>query len=247
MSEKEPSKDSASQEKIENYREMLGDSKAIFVLSMGNREIVNKEGGKTYIPNSYSDLDPLGNMGGGHSNVIAAAEIAQYFPELTIIATSYNYKNEDEPTMAQVYARELINLGVPEEKIELEEKSKDTMTELFEMVKIAKKHGWNNVSVLTNETHTERVQVMLEHLEELAKNVIEKDKEFFEAWEYFEKGKNLQVHLLQSEQILPMRDPRYQKVVDAMRSSEPYKKRLESEKRGAKRIENGTYFGNREK
>ena len=67
------------------------------------------------------------------------------------------------------------------------------------------------------------------------------DEEFSLAFEYFGKGKKLQVRFLKAEEILPMRDKRYEKIIEAMRNSEAYKKSVEAEKRGIKRIREGTY------
>lgn len=234
--EQPPTPEEGSEAKVEKYREMIGDSKAIFVLAMSDRE-VGTHG--AHRPDSYSNIDTKGFMGGGHANVIAAAEIAQYFPEIKIVTTSYDQKGK--PTLAETYAQELKRLGVSEERIGLEEKSTNTLTELFEMVKLAKKHDWASVSVLTNENHIERVQAMLDHLEELAKKSKVGDKEFFESWDHFEKGKKLQIHLSSSEEVLPLRDSRYTKIIEAMRSSDAYKKRVEAEKRGVQQIKDGTY------
>lgn len=230
-------------EKIEKYKEMIGDSKAIFVLDMGVRE-TNAKGideEKIYRPSSYSDIDIRGFMGSGHGIVIAAAEIAQYFPEIKLITTTCEKREGKIISTAKIYAKELKTLGIPEEQIELEEKSTNTITELIEMFKMAKKNGWQSVSILTTEVHIERVQAMLDHLEELAKKFCKDDKDFFEAWDYFEKGKKLQTHLLPSEEIMLSRNYRYQKIIEAVRNSDLYKKRVEAEKRGIKQIEDGTY------
>ena len=228
----------APESKIERYKEMIGDSQAIFVLSMSAREGIIS-GRKIYRPDSYSDLDNHGFMGGGHANVIAAAEIAQYFPEVKIVTTSYDKK--DEPTLAETYAQELKKLGVSEKQIELEDESTNTLTELFEMVKKVKKNEWRNISIITGETHTGRVQAMLDSLEELAKKFSPSDKEFFEAWDAFDKGRKLHVRLLSAEEVLPLRDPRYAKIIETVRKSASYGERVEAEKRGVQQIKDGTY------
>ena len=226
--------------KFEKYKEMLGDSRAIFVLSMGDRK-VNIDGENEYRPTSYGDTDIRGFMGGGHAIVSATAEIAQHFPEIKIITTTN--EGVEKPTIAETYAKKLGALGVPEEQIEMEEKSTNTLTELFEMVKMAKENGWGDVAIMTNENHVERVQAMLDHLEELAERLSKTDTKFFEAWEYFEKGRRLQIHLLSAEKILPIKDPRYQKIIDAMKASDLYKKRIEAERKGTQQIKDGTYGG----
>ena len=83
-----------SENKVEKYQEMLGDSQAMFILSMSEKEItVGNE--KIYRPDSYSDLDNRGFMGGGHASCIAAAEIGQYFPDVKLVTTSGQEKTTD--------------------------------------------------------------------------------------------------------------------------------------------------------
>ncbi len=217
---------------------MVGNSEAIFVLSASARKI-DKDEHTTYRADSYSNLDNHGSMGGGHSRVIAAAEIAQYIPDVKIITTSYDY--EDEPTLAKTYARDLEGLGVPKERIELEERSTNTLTELLEMVKKARERGWKKVAILTGEIHLARVQAMWNHLEELAKRLHATDERFFASWDHFKKGADLDIHLLSAEKVLPLRDSRYNKIIEAMRNSDSYRRTAEAEEKGVKQIEDGTY------
>ncbi|MDO8668032.1 MAG: YdcF family protein [bacterium] len=229
---------STEKNKVKKYGEMVDDAKAIFILSASAR---NKNFGekKMYRADSYSSLDNHGSMGGGHARVIAAAEISQFFPKIKLVTTSYDY--EDEPTLAETYAQELKRLGVSEKTIELEEKSTNTLTELLEMVKMARRNSWRSVAILTGEIHFPRVRSMLDHLEELAKRLKPDDKDFFESWDYFKKGKELQIRLLPAEEILISRDAKYEKIIEAMRNSDAYAKTVETEKQGVRQIEEGIY------
>src|SRR3989344_5384080 len=224
--------------KIEKYQELIGDARAIFILSASEREI-NIGDTKKYRPDAYSNLDNKGSIGGGHARVIATAELGKYFPDVKLVTTSAPEKTDE--SLARIYAKELESLEIPVEQIILEEKSTDTLTELIEMIKIARNNAWESVAVLTSEQHIERASEMLNHLEELAISLNKMDEEFSLAFEYFGKGKKLQVRFLKAEEILPMRDKRYEKIIEAMRNSEAYKKSVEAEKRGIKRIREGTY------
>jgi hypothetical protein len=222
--------------KIGKYKDMLGDSKAVFILAANTRE-AGKD--KKLRADSYGDVDEHGYMAGGHARTIAAAEIGQYFPDVKLVANSCD--PEKDVSLAKVYAQELENLGIPKKQIELQETSASTLTELVEMIKIAKRNGWDGVSVLTNDYHVPRAHKMLNHIEELAQRFNVADEEFTEAWKYFDKGKKLQVQFLQAEEILPLRDLRYGAIIDAVRKSDLYKKRVEAEERGIQQIEDGTY------
>lgn len=229
--------ESENVDKVERYREMLGDSRAIFILSASERETGKTE--KRYRPDSYGDLDNKSLLAGGHARVIAAAEIGKYFPDIKLITDSAPEKTEE--SLAKIYADELKRLGIPEAQIDLEEKSIDTVTELVEMMKIARTNNWEKVAVLTSGYHVERVSEMLSHLKEIMENMGRRDGEFDNAWEYFDKGNKLEVRFLSAEEILPLRNIIYQKIIDIVRNSEAYRKRVAAEKRGIQQIKEGTY------
>ena len=147
--------------KIEKYQELIGDARAIFILSASEREI-NIGDTKKYRPDAYSNLDNKGSIGGGHARVIATAELGKYFPDVKLVTTSAPEKTDE--SLARIYAKELESLEIPEEQIILEEKSTDTLTELIEMIKIARNNAWESVAVLTSEQHIERASEMLNHL-----------------------------------------------------------------------------------
>jgi len=228
----------AGQEKITVYKEMLGNAEAVFVLSASAKKIGEGKN-ERYRPDSYGDRDNHGSMGGGHARVIAAAEIAQYFPDIKIVTDSYDYS--DEPTLAKTYADALKGLGVSENRIILEERSNNTLTELLEMVKMAKNHNWQRVAVLTGELHLGRVRAMIANLEKLAKKLHPEDKNFFTAWEHFKQGQELQINILEAEKILPLRDGRYNKIIKYMRNNSAYKQTIEAETNGIRQINDGTY------
>ena len=229
--------ESENTDKVERYKEMVGDSRAIFILSASEREI--GKSGKKYRPDSYGDLDNKSLLAGGHARVIAAAEIGNYFPDIKLITDSAPEKAKE--SLAKIYADELKRLGISEAQIDLEERSTDTITELAEMMKIARINNWEKVAVLTSGYHVERVSEMLSHLKEIIKNMGIKDGEFDNAWEYFDGGNKLEVRFLSAEEILPLRNIKYQEIIDKVRDSESYKKRVASEKRGIQQIREGTY------
>jgi hypothetical protein len=232
MTEGEP------QSENRDYKEKLRDAQALFVLDC---DIQKKGSGdfERWTSTSYTKKDAHGFLAGGHARVIAAAEIGKEFPDLKLVTTSY-YKPED-PIHAEIYKKELERLGVPESQIEMEVKSRSTLAELVEMVKMAKTNGWNKVGVLTSDYHLERVQEMYNHLDTLAEKLNLNDEAFKEAWTFFKQNNALEVELLSAEEILPLRDPRYSKIIEAVRETDVYKQRVQAEKRGVQQIKDGTY------
>lgn len=121
--------------KLEAYEKIVGGKPdAIFILSGG---IVQTDKGRSK-STAYPEHDYLGFTGGGKARVVAAAELAQFFPDSKIIANSYVTTPDDkvEPH-ARVYKEELLRLGVQEDRILIQENSFNTITEIIEMVKLA--------------------------------------------------------------------------------------------------------------
>jgi len=223
-------------EKIEKYKQLLGESKAVFILDSDIRETPQKD---RHRPTSYKDTDAHGFLAGGHARVIAAAEIGKHFPEVKLITTSYY--QPDKPIHAEVYARELEQLSIPKNQIELEKKSTSTLTSLIEMVKLAKNHEWKEMSILTNDFHVPRTQEMYHQLKNLAESLNLVDEEFSKAWDYFKKEGGLKISFITAEEILPLRDHRYKAIIEKVKKTETYKKRVKSEEKGLKQLKEETY------
>jgi len=224
--------------KKEIYLEILGDSEAIFVLDADIKK-VKRGTEEQFKSTSYGDVDAHGYLAGGHSRVVAAAELAEFFPGLKIITSSYY--NEKDPNHAEIYAAELKRLGVPDDQIEMERKSRSTMASLVEMVKMVKAQNWKKMAILTNDYHIPRTREMLKQLKVLAERFNLSDKDFLEAWNYFKEGENIEVRFISSEQVLPLRDRRYKKLIDEVKKLPSYRNRVEAERKGLQQLKDGTY------
>jgi len=248
MSEKEKSflsdipesekQEETKEEKIEFYKKLLDGSEAVFCLDADIRDVKTKEGKTIYRPTAFTTKDAHGYLAGGHSRIIAAAELASYFPDLKIITTSWY--QPDKPIHAEVYAKELERMGVPKNQIEMEKKSRSTLESLVEFIKIGKKEGWKAASILTSEYHIPRTKAMVENLEWLAERFNLNDEEFKKALEEFKK-EPFKINYISPEEILPHRDKRYQKIIDEVKTLDAYKQRVEAEARGVEQIKNKTY------
>ncbi len=235
----------AQKSKRRHYREMLTGIRAVFIMAMSEREITLKHADGTqktiFRPDTYSNLDNKGFMGGGHASCIAAAELWQFVPEVSLVTTSAPEKDPTQ-SLAKIYADELMRNGVGRAAIQLEERSTNLLTELVEMVKIACRQNWKGVAVLTNENQLDRARAMMDNLGTLAERFGLNDKEFLEAWAHFAVNRSLETIYISAEEVLLTRDyQHYFPLVDTMRKSEAYKKRVESETRGAAMVRDGSY------
>jgi len=232
----EDEKPLSNKEKIEKYKEILGETEAIFVLDADIREVKIGER-KEYRPTSFTDLDAHGYLSGGHSRVIAAAEIARFFPEIKIVTTSYY--QPDKPIHAEIYAKELEKLCIPKEQIIMEKKSTSTLASLIELVKLAKNNDWSTISVLTSDYHVPRTKEMCCQLKNLAEKFNLADEEFINSLKSLRN--RLKILYITAEEILPYRDKRYKKIIEAVKQTEAYKKRVEAEKQGLEQLKSGQY------
>src|SRR3989344_1912075 len=200
---------------------------AIAVFSMDIVEAPLREGG--HKSGSYADLDVRGLTSGGKADVIAAAEAAKYFPDATIVtSTRGRDTSRGRPTHAQVYAGEIERFGVAKERILLEEKSINTITELDKLIKLSASHNWQHVAVIVNDFHRARTEEMWSRLPLLAD---QSDQEFTSALQEF-NARGGQIAFVTAEDIILVRNPRYARLLSDVRNTEAYQKRKQAEEQG---------------
>ncbi|HLG90748.1 MAG TPA: ElyC/SanA/YdcF family protein [Candidatus Saccharimonadales bacterium] len=142
--------------------------------------------------------------------------------------------------MAEYVARQ----GVQPERVILQDKSTTTFTELIELVKYMAQYDWQHVVVVAGETQKGRAQLMLEQLATLQdKDAAWKEPEFRAALERVGEPK-LKVTIVSSEDILPIRDGRYARLIAAAKSSETWKKRELMDHQAVADLRSGRYWKN---
>lgn len=105
---------------------------------------------------------------GGKLRVYAAAILMQENPDwLLITGGDMGYdvgegKPTAHPTLADILQRELLEIGVPSERIILERNSNTTYQELQELQRIVAEHGIVHVSIVSNRWHMPRLEAMIE-------------------------------------------------------------------------------------
>jgi len=201
--------------KIKVYEKMIGFvPEVIIVLSAGTIKDTNGKLRST----SVDEADAFGTLF-GEARVIATAELAKYFIDAKVITTSVGAHGE--LTTAAVLREELIKLSISSERIILEEKSTNSLTQIRETLKIALENKWKNIVFVTNEYHLNRVRAMYEYL--------------------VYKDEDIKVLFIGAESILPHRDPSFIKIIEEMKKTDAYQNRIKNEERGIKDIINGTY------
>jgi len=164
---------------------------------------------------------------GDKLRVVAANYLYNDNPELLIIASAGKgqYKNiPDAPTVAEIIKDELVEFGVPEEKIIKEEQSGNTWQQLQELKKIIKKKELDNIIIVSNKYHLPRIQVM-----------IKKDRDFKKM---FDAAK---IKLQSAEEVVIKHDPEQKKEIESVYKSKAMQERIALEQKGIRDIKEGRY------
>ncbi len=174
----------------------------------------------------------------GKDRVLAALELHDAFPNVDLITTSRT-RNQDVPTYAAVMKGELLQKGVPDERIILEEESVSTITEYKEAVKLWNEKQWTNIVFVSSNFHLPRARALLNHLEDFADN----EEELASLTKFANSIRKgiLTIQFLGSAEILSIRDERYKKLFAEVDASEGMQRRIEFEQKGVEQIASGTY------
>lgn len=209
--------------------------------------IVKNEATGEFKSGSYGDPDPHGLLAGSKARSVAAAEIYRQFPDSKVVTTSTIPARGDEPAkpFSEVTAKELEHYGVRHEDIIQYPDPYSTFTELIGLMKLVVENKWQHPVIITNEAQAERTRLLLERISSIKDN----NDSYKAAWEEIDMDNiineynelNPKVVVVSSESILPVRDERYSKIIEQVRKTELYKKRVESETKAEKDIIDGTY------
>jgi hypothetical protein len=132
------------------------------------------------------------------------------------------------PTIAEVVKGELLELGVPEKKIILEEKSGNTYQNLLAIKNIIIKEDFNRMNVVSNKYHLPRIKAFIEN-----------DHSLVDLKEMLRIGR---LRLYSAEEVLLKHNPkRWKKIISNAYKSKSLKIRIQKEIVGIKDIREGNY------
>ena len=134
----------------------------------------------------------------------------------------------DSPSVASVIKKELLEMGIPEEKILMEENSNNTYQQLQQLIPIIQNLHLENCLILSNSWHLPRIKVMIEYgpgLDFLKEMLV---------------AGNLS--LISAEQVLIDSDPsQWKEMIDIVLGSQAMRERIKKEKQGVAQIKSGLY------
>lgn len=200
--------------------------KAIAILSAGVKK--NKNG--AWSNTNLTEKDNKLGAPGGKQRVIAAVYLYRVEPDYFLIATGgrgYDVKDKssNRPDLCQITKNELKKLGLPGNKIIIENKSNTTFEQLQELKKIILKLKLEFVVIISNKYHLPRIKAMVN------KDVALK--------EFMANGK---IKLFSAEQILlKQNSEKWNQAIKKAYESEWMKTRIKKEKQGIKDLGNNKY------
>ena len=195
---------------------------AIVILGGG---LIKDKKGQWRTTNFGEPGDNFGTMG-DRIRVVAGYYFYKKNPDILIIASGGRGQFshiKDAPPVAAVIKQELMEFGVPEEKIIEEVKSYNTYEQLCEIKKIARGKGWQKIEVISNKWHLPRVEAMIEKFEEL-------------------NSLKTIYKLISAEEVLIKEDKtKWEPIIEQAYASGEMRRRIESEQKGVNDIEAGIY------
>lgn len=196
---------------------------AVAILSANVKEV---DDGR-WVSSNFSSVDFSNGSPGGKFRIQAGYYLYRNNPENIIFITSGGRGHgvpgdrPDRPDLSAILRRELMELGVAEKAIIEENRSNKTFEQLIEIGKLAEEYHYNEVIIITNEYHTERVKAMLKKI-----NVPAKKK----------------LIVASAEKICIDHEPkRWKNLFNKIYNCTEMRLIVEKEKQGAKQLEAGIY------
>lgn len=177
---------------------------------------------------TFEDKGDNFGLSGDKLRVIAASYLYKENPKMFIVALGGKgqLKNiQNAPNVSAIIKKELIDLGVAEEKIIEENNSGTTYQQLEELKKIIKEKKLKYIMIVSNEYHLPRIKAMIEALPQLK-----------------EMSKLINIELIAAEKVLLDYDREtWQEIIKIVYNSQAMKKRIQLEQKGIKDIKEGRY------
>ena len=243
--EKTLERNELSQAQLEAFHELIeGEPQVLFILvgAMKYNSITSR-----YESGSFKDVDENSKLStgvalatGGKDRMLAAAKFHKVFPEALIVTMSRT-RDESKPTYAAVMRDELIQRGVPVDKIILEEESVSTITEFKEASRMWEKGAWTNIVFISSEWHIPRSKALFNHIENFAESADEAAN--ISAFAEAVRSGELRVQFVSSTDVLQIGSARYRAFFTQLAEDEGMKQRIIYERRGLEQIANGEYGG----
>lgn len=164
---------------------------------------------------------------GSRERVVAASFLWKENPDafIAVLGGKGQMKDiPDAPTLAEAISQELVELGVPREKIIEEKESGTTYQQLLALQKISLEHSPEKIIIVSNKYHLPRVEAMVDCAPELL------------------ELKRFNKQFQPAEEVLIKHEPdKWKESVDRAYALPEMKELIKKENHGVKQIREGTY------
>jgi hypothetical protein len=190
---------------------------------------IKQDAGGRWVSTGLTEEDSIHGGPGGALRICAAALLLGEYPHLKIItggAKGFDVREgvpEDRPLLADILRDELLESGVPEERIILQRNSNNTYQELQELERLVGELGLKRLIILTGRWHVERLHTMI-------------DIKFPQL-----RGR-VSLEVVTAEDVLIARDAeKWRSFIEGAYGSEWMAERMFKEQNGVLQIHAGTY------
>lgn len=235
-------------EQIESKRSRLekicnGKPDALYLLS-GISRVIRASGEAIYKPGGWDDIDWKGFMSPGKAKALALLELAEAFPDATIVVNSNTFNTQDPqaPTDVEVMAKYLERMGIDRSRMITQDKSTTTLREIMELIVMCfNQNDWSHVVVVAGETQLPPAKKMLERIETIQDHGgTWRDPAYQTALEKIGEIRP-RITFVSAEGVLPIRNNRYQALISLARETKNWKKRENRDRDTLKRLEDGSF------
>ncbi|HLC89329.1 MAG TPA: YdcF family protein [Patescibacteria group bacterium] len=203
---------------------MIKKSEKIIVILGGG---LKKEKNGLWRTTRFTEGDNFG-VSGDYIRIYAAYYLVRKLKDYLIIAVGGRgqlKKIKGAPAVSQVLKKELIDLGVPKNKILLETKSGKTSSQLWELAKILKQRKITQINLISNGYHLPRIKAMIDHVSELKKAY-----------------KKIKINFISAEKVIIAVDrKKWDRAIKTAYRSKALKERIKLEKQGITDLKKGVY------
>lgn len=197
----------------------------IFVL--GGWLVQNADG--SWRTTNFEEDDPK-NAFGDRWRVDGVADLfdKQTAPVIVVSGSAGKLAALGAPAVAEVLARELVQIGVPQDAIIQDKESGSTYEQLQALLSLIKERQWNRIIILSNAYHLDRIEAMVAHAKPLTY-----------LFDLLQTG-NL-VFKSAEEVLLSNISNKWKEVIDKARRSSRFKEIIAFEQKGVRDIKEGRY------
>lgn len=195
----------------------------IYIVSGG----LIKDSNGNWRTTNFDEAGDKSGVAGDRMRMVAGYYLNRDNPEADIIVAGgkgYQTIYPDVPQLSEVMKNELIELGVPEEKIIRNDNPNSTYEQLKELLVILSQADYKNISLVTNKFHFPRIEAMIENFEAL------------------QDLKKYNINFTVAEDVaIEHNSKKWKRIIDDAYDSPLMNKRIATERQGVEDIKAGKY------